>query len=458
MRRVIVIIVLVVVFVAAAVPILGSAQSSTAGASSAQTAIKRAVVSKGEVSLTISATGKIIAQQQSSLSFAQSGQVQEVLVTEGQPVKAGEVLVRLDDSSQQASLAKANDAVAAADAALQKLLRPVDAGDIAKAEANVKAAAASYISKAGSVNANTIKSYELQVQKAQAAVDAAEQARIHAGGQLNIDNPNYQKYVAQVGQAQINAQIAQLQLEQAKQGGSLLSATAQITYQQALLAQVKAGPKQTEIEAAQANLVTTKLQRDQAQHNLDKTMLVAPFDGVVSSGSVKVGTVSSGTAMVITDTNALSADINVDEADMGKIQAGQSVTLTMDALSGVTLTGKVQRIADTADTTASVITYVVHIVLDSTNAALKPGMTTSATFLVHDLKNVLRVPNEYLKTDATTNQTTTMLVSPSGALTALPVKVGVQGSEYSEVLDGLNEGDTIVLITNSSAAATSNNG
>jgi HlyD family secretion protein len=456
MRRVIVIVVLVIVFIAAAVPILGSAQDNTGGTSSAQSALKRATVDRGEVSLTASAIGKIVVTQQSNLSFQQSGQVKEILVSEGQQVKAGQVLARVDDTAQQASLAKANDAVTAAEAALQKLLRPVDAGDIAKAEANVKSAQASYSAKANSVSLDTIKSYELQVQKAQAAAGAAEQDRIRAGGQYADSDPNYQKYVAQVGQAQMNVQIAQLQLEQAKQGSSLLSATAQITYQQALLAQLKAGPTQTEIEAAQASLVTAQLQRAQAQHNLDKTQLVAPFDGIIASISVKVGEVSSSTAMVISNTDALSADINVDESDIGAIQVGQPVKLTLDALSGVTLSGKVQRIADTADTSASVITYVVRVALDETRAGIKPGMTANATFQVQDLKNVLRVPNEYLKTDNTTKQTTVTLVNADGTLAVVPVKLGVQGSDYSEVLEGLNEGETIVLITSSASTSTSN--
>jgi HlyD family secretion protein len=268
----------------------------------------------------------------------------------------------------------------------------------------------------------------------------------------STDDPNYQKYVAQVGQAQVNAEIARLQWQQAQTGSSLLSATAQITYAQALLAQVKAGPTQTEIVSAQASLVAAQLQRDQAQHNLDKTLLVAPFAGVISSVSVKVGEISSGTAMVIADTSQLAASVNVDEADIGKIQAGQSVNMTLDALSGVTLTGKVRHIAETADTSSSVITYVVHVVLDPTRTAIKPGMSINATFVVKDLKSVLRVPNDYLKSNRTLNQTTVNLVNRDGCVTAVPVKVGVQGTDYSEVIAGLNEGEIVALVTNSTSS------
>src|SRR5258708_2571307 len=326
MRRVIVIVVLVGVFIAAAVPILGSAQANTT--TNTQATAKQATVDKGEVQITVSATGKIVVKQQSNLSFDQSGQIKTVLVKEGDSVKAGQLLAQQDDTTQQSSLAQANDAVTAADASLQKLLSPVDPGEIAKAEANVKAAEASYSSRASSVNPDTVKSYQLQVDKANAAVVASNYAVAGAGGQYATTDPNYQKSVAAQGLAYGNAQIAQLQLQQAQQGSSLLSATAQITYQQALLAQLKAGPTQEQIQAAQASLKTAQLQRDQAQHNLDKTKLVAPFNGVITSVPAKAGEISSGVVMVLTDMSELGVDINVDEADIGKIQVGQTVKIT----------------------------------------------------------------------------------------------------------------------------------
>jgi len=104
------------------------------------------------------------------------------------------------------------------------------------------------------------------------------------------------------------------------------------------------------------------------------------------------------------------------------------------------------------------VTYVVHVVLEPTNAALKPGMTANATFIVQDVKNVLRVPNDYLKVNRTTNQTTVSLLNRNGTTTLVPVKVGVQGTDYSEVIDGLKAGDQITLITSSATASTSANG
>jgi multidrug resistance efflux pump len=361
MRRVIVIVVIIFACLACvAIPafVLPQAGLRPGGQNGAQASLSKAIVDKGDLKLTVSATGSIVANRQSKIGFDVPGRVLEVLVKEGQRVEAGQLLARQDDSTQQATLAQTEFSLKAAEANLQKILRPVDAGEIAKAEANVKSAQGNYSSLAGSVSSQTVKTYDLQYQKAVTAAENAEKVRRDAGGRYGQDDPNYQKAVAQVGSAQFDAEIAKLNLEKAKRGRSLAEATAQIAYQQAILAQVKAGPRQVDIDAAQAEFEIAKMQRDEAKHALDKTRLVAPFAGIATTVSLKVGEISGVSAIVITDTGALYADVNVDETDIAKILIGQPVEITLDALSGVTLTGKVTRIAPTADTTAAaVITY-----------------------------------------------------------------------------------------------------
>jgi hypothetical protein len=71
-------------------------------------------------------------------------------------------------------------------------------------------------------------------------------------------------------------------------------------------------------------------------------------------------------------------------------------------------------------------------------------MTATANFLVHDVKNVVRVPNTYLKVDRAYNQTTVNLINPDGSTALVPVTLGVQGTDYSEVISGLRVGDRIL--------------
>jgi HlyD family secretion protein len=418
-----------------------------------QTKLQAAVIDTGDLKLTVSATGHLTARVQSNLGFDQPGQVVEILVEEGQTVQAGQLLARQEDSAQQAALAQADFNLKAADAALQKILKPVDAGDIAKAEANVKAAQASYSSIAGGVSQQDLKTAQLQVDKANAALVDSDYLRAGAGGQYSTTDPNYQKSVASVGQAWADAQIAQLNMQKLERGHSLLSATANIAYGQAILAQLKAGPKQSDINMVQASYVAAKLQRDQAQHALDKTKLVAPYAGVISAINIKQGEVSAGPVMKITDTKGLYVEVNVDETDIGKIQSGQTVTLTLDALSGVNLTGKVQRIAQTADTNSSVVTYVVRVLLDPTTAPIKAGMTANAMFLAREVHGVVRIPNQYLKINHVTKQTTVNLVGANDTLSEIPITLGQQGNDFSEVIEGLNVGETVALVLDVSATS-----
>ena len=433
-------------------PLAGTTPGSLFGASGTQnkpTILKTASIDKGDLILTASATGSTVAKRQAQIGFDQAGRVQEVLVQEGQTVEAGQLLARLDDSTQQANLQQAEYALKAAQAALDKLLRPVDSGDLANAEADVKTAQGQYSAIAGAVTLEQIKTYEVQYQQALAAAKNAEALRTEAGGRYAQDDPNYQRYLAQVGTTTFSAEIARLRLEQAKAGRSLVVATANIAYYQARLAQVKAGPKQADIDDAQAQLAVAQLQRDQAQHQLDKTRLLAPFAGVLIVVNVKAGEVKSGPVMVIMDNSEIYADVKVDESDIGKIGIGQPVELTLDALPDMTLTGKVQRIADIADSSTSVITYLVRVTLDPTSAPVKVGMTANATFLVSEVRNVTRVPNLYLKANRSTGQTVVNVANADGTFTEVVVKLGVQGSDYSEVIEGLYEGDTVALLAGS---------
>src|SRR5215813_4872670 len=122
MRRFIIIIALIIIVACVGIPVVLSLSGARfgPGASGAPVIAQKAVIDKGGIALTVSATGSIVAKQQSSLSFVQPGRVVEVAAEEGRKVQAGQLLARLDDAMQQSSLDQANAAVQAAQAALDK--------------------------------------------------------------------------------------------------------------------------------------------------------------------------------------------------------------------------------------------------------------------------------------------------------------------------------------------------
>lgn len=425
----------------------GNAAGRAAGAGGGRSAAANstAKVDNGSVVSNITATGTILAAQQSNLTFDTTGIVSSVSVQEGQQVKAGDVLAQVADTDQQYAVTQAQQNVNSAQAALDKLLQPVDANTVAIAQAQLKAAQGALQSKRGSVSAATVKVYQDRLQQAQTDDDNANKAKNDAGGRYALTDPNYQSALAQAGQADLNLQVAKLNLQESQKGSPLAGSEANVALAQAKLAQTMAGPTQVEIDQAQASLVVAQTQLTEAQEALTKTKLIAPYAGVVSQISIKVGQPADGTAMVLTDLSNRYITVNVDESDVTRIASGNPVSLTVDAIPNATLTGKVDHIVPMADTTASVITYPVWLSLDTTTQPIRPGMTVNAAIATQSVDNVLRVPNNYLIFTRTGQPTVTIQNRDGFTTSTVNVKIGLQGGDYTEIIDGVNLGDTLVL-------------
>src|SRR5258708_2639002 len=173
------IVVIVIIGACAAIALLGRAPSAAGAGGPAffgrpnQVNLKTVRIDKGDLQSIVTATGSVVANGQSALSFDFPGTVVEMPVQEGQHVTAGQLLAREDDTSQQLNVQQTNFAVQAAQAALDKLLEPVDARDVANAQATVKAAEGNYMSLQGSVSPSQLKAAQLGVQQAQAAAQNA---------------------------------------------------------------------------------------------------------------------------------------------------------------------------------------------------------------------------------------------------------------------------------------------
>ncbi len=440
-------------------PIAGSqsGQATSGGASSGartgqSSTATRVQVDKGPVATTITATGSITARHESSLTFDASSTIAQILVEQGQRVQAGQVLATVDDSSLQLAVKQTELNLQAAQIALNKILQPVSTNDIAIAEAEVKAAQGALQSRNSTITAAGIAAAEAKVAQAQSDRDYSYKILNDVGGNHKQDDPNYQLALAQTGQAEFNLQIAKLNLQDSKRGNPTAGAQANVALAQAKLAQVKAGPKQSDIDQAQAAVVSAQTQLDQARSHLANARLLAPYAGVISKINAKVGEPAQGVAMIITDLDVLQVNIKVDEADISTVRPGQHVDLTADALTGATITGKVDRIYPIADTSASVITYPVQITLDPTTVPIRAGMTVNATVTASRVENVLRVPNNYVRLNRATGQATVNLLSRDGSsISVVPVKLGMAGADYTEIIDGLNPGDTLALTAQTQA-------
>jgi HlyD family secretion protein len=216
---------------------------------------------------------------------------------------------------------------------------------------------------------------------------------------------------------------------------------------------------ETDIAAAQASLIQAQVAVDTAQANLDQATLVTPFDGVVSAVNVVAGsTVSANTsAVTLVDQSKLHIDVSLSETDAAKVQVGQPVTLTFDALPDATLSGTVTSIAPVATTSQNVVTYVAQVAFDPGTTAIKVGMSATANIQVEQASGALLVPSRAIQTSGAAKSVT---VQQGQATVAVPVTTGLTSDGKTEIVssggDGvaaLEAGDVVVIGGTSTTSA-----
>jgi HlyD family secretion protein len=137
--------------------------------------------------------------------------------------------------------------------------------------------------------------------------------------------------------------------------------------------------------------------------NLERTYIRSPIDGVVVARNVDVGqTVASSLQapilfLIANDLTKMQVLADIDEADVGQLQAGGKVTFTVDAFPQETFTGTVSQIRLSPNVVQNVVTYTAVIDVANPGLKLKPGMTATVTAVVQEKHDVLIVPNAALR-------------------------------------------------------------
>jgi len=158
-----------------------------------------------------------------------------------------------------------------------------------------------------------------------------------------------------------------------------------------------------DVTSAEADLIRTKAALDQSRVNLDYAIIRSPADGMVINKEVSEGQTlqASFSAPVLyeiaTDLTKMKVECSVDEADIGKVKEGQKVRFTVEAYPNDTFNGTVQQVQYQNQTVSNVVTYTTVVNVENPELKLRPGMTATATIIVGEGKNVLRVPNSALR-------------------------------------------------------------
>lgn len=239
--------------------------------------------------------------------------------------------------------------------------------------------------------------------------------------------------------------------------GAIASANAQRLQAQLALERLINGATPLEMQRANVEVQLAQLALEQARYNLDQTRLYAPFDGIIAQKNLTIGQLPPQSfALLLMDTSEYYIDLPIDETDIVKIQIGQPVTLQADALPDTPLTGEVVRVAFTPTRIGQVVTYLVRVRLDPTDAPLRVGMTLTAQITVAQRDNALLVPNRFVRVDRTTQTASVVLRDADGSLREVRVLLGERNALTTEITAGLLEGQTIVLLPRTAEGVLSN--
>ena len=338
----------------------------------------------------ITASGVVVADQQVDMAFNLPGDVKLVQVSVGDMVQAGQLLVQLDDATQQIQLEQAN-------LALQELTSPEA---IANAKLAVTAAQSDVINAQYVLNNQLYWQNTTLIQDQYSNVVIAKENLDRA--QAAYDNANVGDYInnaseAALYQALYKAQQAyknaeyyyslysqkptQRQLDEAQ--ASLDLANAKLANAQTYLAVLTSGeiPGNASGSALQAYR-QAKLAVQTAQNALDATRLVAPFPGEVASLKVSIGdyALTGQVILVLSDVKHLHVETtDLSERDVPGVTVGQAVTVSIKALNH-DVAGKVTVISPLANSLGGDVVYTVTIALDEIPSNLRDGMSVEVHF------------------------------------------------------------------------------
>lgn len=456
-----------------------------------QVKLVTAEVKQGNIAQTVSADGSLSLIVDRKLTFETGGKIIEVNVAEGDRVTKGQVLIKLDTVSLERSIKSAEQGVTAVEIALKsaEIDREQAAQSVKSAEDAVKQAqigvtiAQTNLELANNnywklISPNPYQTYQWVVPQVVDSLRIAEERMKEVQAEFDKAMQGQQYSLTDIKEKLTNAQTLlsdataqlgwgidagtrptfadywtlrslELQINNAKSAlnnanASVTAATSAVENTKDLQSKAVLG-----IDNAKNNLDRAKAELDRARDELKKTMMTAPFDGVVAKVNVKVGDTlssvnySSTIGIELIDPVRMEISVKVDEIDVPLVKLGQKATITVDALSDIELEGTVAYISPLPDIEGGVTSYRVKTSFNAPQEiGLKSGMSATADIIIAERINVLMVPTRAIDKDAQGNATVEILVN--GQTEMRKVVTGISDNFNTEIKEGLNEGDVVI--------------
>lgn len=379
-------------------------------------------VVRGDLTISVSGSGKVAVSEDAMLSFGSMGRVERIYVAEGDEVTAGALLAKLDTGALELALAQVEAALKQAEYSLEMLEESYTEEAIESAELAVEAAEA-------------YQDYVIwMIYRSEDALDDANEAldlAIIGGDPETIASAEALVAAAEtaVGQWYVEVNYAE---------GALLSAEMQ-------LEAVLDGPDDGAVAAAEAQLAAAGLAVAETEKQLEEATIRAPFNGLVARIYAEEGDIiSMPTIIQLIDPTSMELEVEVDEIDVADVVLGQLVIIEVDALPDVEIDGEVTAVSLLSQEMGGVVFYKVTIGFDTPPGnRLRVGMSATADIVINEKSDILLVPERAIGRDSQGNHA--VLVQVDGEIEVRPVITGISNGLDTEIVNGLSEGDIVVI-------------
>ena len=356
---------------------------------------------QGEVKRVVSASGTLRALNTINVGAEVSGQITAVYVDFNSPVEAGQLLAKIDDTRPRARVTQARAQV-----------------DLARAS----------LAQANASIARSRTDVDVQTREFARRKELSEKGFVSAAG-----------------------------LDQAE--NALVAAKASLSTAEA------------QAQSARAQIAQSVAELESARLDLSRTRIVAPTSGVVIDKLVEPGTTVAASFQtpnlftIAADTSRMQVEASVDEADIGQVEQGQSVRFTVDSYPEDTFVAIVQQIRQSANQAGNAVSYLVILDVDNGDGRLLTGMTANVDIITGSKPDVMRVPiaatrfvprdgdreedDDSAEEEGDVEGAKQVVVWVPGDDPYAPVrkavKTGLQGEDFIEITEGLEEGDEVLI-------------
>lgn len=466
-----------------------------------------------DMTVSVSGTGTIEPLQAYKVTTLISGEILEAPFEEGQTVQKGDVLFRIDARDLESNIEQLQLNVRSAQLALDDLLKTQSDN---QKDRNVKAEDAGIITKlyvdqgdsvtVGTVVADVLDRDHMKLKVPFHSADAqsfyigqtatvsvtgtaetipgtvdeiAATDEVGPGGTLVrqvtilVNNPGVLSDASQ-GSASVNgtacasggtfayASSDQISAKAAGDLDTLSVKEGDRVSKGQIIGVISEADLETQIENARISLENAQLSLQNAQEKLEDYTITSTITGEVIEKNLDVGDNISGMSSsgstvtypaVIYDRSQLTFDMAIDERDISKIQVGQKVEITADALDSQSFTGVVDKVNINGTTVNGNTSYPVTVKVDGAPEELYPGMNVSAKIIVEEAGSVLTLPVEAVERGETVLVALPGCLDENGLIANLSateqrqVTLGRNDDNYIEIVDGLEEGDVVVALS-----------